>query len=109
LQDIFGNTFTAMSLKIILYEAMDKLGYHWYEYGTPHTREGLYHSSIEVRSTSFHAAELMFIIYGKALPRKCEAKKSALIHALFFIDESLGYKIGDVHYVKYLLLANNIQ
>jgi hypothetical protein len=50
----------------------------------------------------------MFTIYGKALPRRCEEKESALIHALFFINESLGYKIGDVHYIKYYLLVNNI-
>jgi hypothetical protein len=48
------------------------------------------------------------MIYGKALPRRCEAKDSALIRALIFIDESLGYKIGDVNYVQYLLLVNNI-
>jgi hypothetical protein len=98
----------AMSLKIILYEAMDKLGYHWYEFGTPRTREDMYQTSMEVRSTSFHAVEPIFAIYGKALPRRCEAKESTLIHTLFFIDGSLGYKIDDVHYVKYLLLANNI-
>jgi hypothetical protein len=104
---MFDNTFTAMSLKIC--EAIDKLGYHWYEPGTPCIREGLYQAFIEVRSTSFHAAEPIFIIYGKALSHRCEAKKSALIYALFFINESLGYRIGDVHYVKYLLLANNIR
>ncbi|PUZ46882.1 hypothetical protein GQ55_7G118800 [Panicum hallii var. hallii] len=98
-----------MSLKIILCEAMNKLNYHWYESGTPHTREGLHQTSIEVQSTSFHAVKPIFTIYGKALPRRCEAKESALILTLFFIDESLGYKIGDVHYVKYLLLANNIR
>ena len=29
-------------------------------------------------------------------------------HALIFIDDALGYKIGDVNYVQYLLLRNNI-
>jgi hypothetical protein len=106
---MFGNTFMAISLKIILCEAMHKLDYHWCKSGTPRTREGLHQTSIEDRSTSFHAVEPIFTIYGKALPRRCEAKESALIVALFFIDESLGYKIGDVHYVKYLLLANNIR
>jgi hypothetical protein len=47
-------------------------------------------------------------IYGKALPRRCEAKDNALINALIFIDENLGYKIGDVSYIQYFLLANNI-
>jgi hypothetical protein len=52
--------------------------------------------------------EPMFTIYGKALPRWCEAKDSAFIRALIFIDESLGYKVGDVNYVQYLLFKNNI-
>jgi hypothetical protein len=48
---MFGNTFTTMSLQNILsqaLEALEKLGYHWYESGTPHTREDLYQTSIEV-------------------------------------------------------------
>ena len=51
----------------------------------------------------------MFTIYGKALPRRSEAKDIALIRALIFIDDTLGYKIGDVKYVDYLLLRNNIR
>ena len=31
LQDMFGNTFTAMILQDILGLALEKLGYHWYE------------------------------------------------------------------------------
>jgi len=50
----------------------------------------------------------MFTIYGKALPRRSEAKGSALIRELIFIDDALGYKIGNVKYVGYLLLRNNI-
>jgi hypothetical protein len=50
----------------------------------------------------------MFTIYGKTLPRRCEANDSALFHGLIFIDEKLGYKIGDVNYIQYLLLKNNI-
>ena len=51
----------------------------------------------------------MFTIYGKALPRRSEAKDSALIRALIFIDDALRYKIGDIKYVDYLLLQNNIR
>ena len=51
----------------------------------------------------------MFTIYGKTLRRRCEAKDNALIRALIFIDQTLGYNIGDVNYVQYLLLANNIR
>ena len=53
-------------------------------------------------------AEPMFTVYGKALPRRSEATDNTLIRALIFIDDSLGYKIGNVNYVQYLLLRNNI-
>jgi hypothetical protein len=63
----------------------------------------LYQISIEIRSTSFNAAKPIFTIYGKALSRRCEAKESALIRALFFIDENLG-KDWRCYSIKYLLL-----
>ena len=106
---MFDNTLTAKSLQDILCQALEKLGYHWYEGGTPRTREGLHQTSIEVRSMPSPTTEPMFTVYGKALHRRCETKDSALIRALIFIDQTLGYKIGDVKYAQYLLLANNIR
>jgi hypothetical protein len=91
---MFGNTFTAINLKIILCEAMDKLGYHWYESGISRTREGLYQTSIEVRYTLFHAAEPIFTIYDKALSRICEAKESVLIRALFLLTKAWGTRLA---------------
>jgi len=109
LQDIFGNTFAAMSLEEILCQAVEQLGYYSTEEGLVQTREGLYQNSFQFRTTPDPTAEPMFTIYGKALPRRSEAKDSALIRALIFIDDALGYKIGDVKYVDYLLLRNNIR
>mgnify|MGYP006913713913 CR=1 FL=1 len=109
MQDIFGNTFAAMSLEEILCQAVEQLGYYSTEEGPVQTREGLYQSSFQFRTTPDPTAEPMFTIYGKALPRRSEAKDSALIRALIFIDDALGYKIGDVKYVDYLLLRNNIR
>ena len=60
------------------------------------------------KTTPDPTAEPMFTIYGKALSRRSEAKDNTLIRALIFIDDALGYKIGDVNYVQYLLLQNNI-
>ena len=76
--------------------------------GTPVTREDLYQTSIEVRSTPAPTGEPIFTIFGKVLPRRCETKDSTLICALIFIDKSLGYKISDVNYIKYFLLVNNV-
>ena len=116
LQDMFEDTFTVMSLQNILCQALEKLGYHWYEGGrggTPLAREGLHQTSIEVRSISSPAEEPLFTIYDKTLPRRCEAKDSeakdsALIRVLIFIDQTLGNKNDDVNYVQCLLLANSI-
>ena len=107
--DIFGNTFAAMSLEEILCQAMEQLGYYSTEEGPIQTREGLYQGSFQFRTMPDPTAEPMFTIYGKALPRRSEAKDSALIRALIFIDDAQGYKIGDVKYVDHLLLWNNIR
>ena len=109
LQDIFGNTFTAISLEEILCQAVEQLGYYSTESGPAYTREGLYQSFYEFRTMSDPTAKPMFTVYGKALPRRSEAKDSALIRALNFIDDALGYKIDDVNYVEYLLLRYNIR
>ena len=99
-----------MSLEEILCQAVEQLGYYSTEEGPVQTREGLYHSFFfQFGTTPDPTAEPMFTIYGKALPRRSEAKDSALIRALIFIDDALGYKIGDVKYVDYLLLRNNIR
>ena len=98
-----------MSLEEILCQAVEQLGYYSTdEEGPIYTREGLYQGSFQFRTTPNPTAEPMFTIYGKALPRRSEAKDSALIRALIFIDDALGYKIGDVKYVDYLLFRNNI-
>ena len=97
-----------MSLEEILCQAVEQLGYYYTEYGPVYTREGHYQSSYQFWTTPDPLAEPMFTVYGKALPRTSEAKDSCLIRALIFIDDALGYKIGDVNYVQYLLLWNNI-
>ncbi|KAG2628455.1 hypothetical protein PVAP13_3KG246927 [Panicum virgatum] len=95
--DMFDKTLTEKSLQGILCQALEKLGYHWYEGGTPCTREGMYQTSIEVRSTPSPTAEQMFTVYGKTLSRRCEAK------------ERYKIGIGNDNYVQYLLLTNNIR
>ena len=109
MQDIFGDTFAAISLEEILCHAVEQLGYYATEEGPVQTREGLYQSSFQFRTTPDPTAEPMFTIYGKALPRRSKAKGSALIRALTFIDDAQGYKIGNVKYVDHLLLWNNIR
>jgi len=97
-----------MSLEEILCQAVEQLGYYSTEYGPVYTREGLYQSFYKFRTTPDTHAEPMFTVYGKTLPCRSEAKDNCLIRAFIFIDNALGYKIGDVNYVQYLLLRNNI-
>ena len=97
-----------MSLKEILRQAVEQLSYYSTEDGPVHTRKGLYQDSFQFRTTPDPTAKPMFTIYGKAPPRRSEANDSALIRALIFIDDALGYKIDYVNYVQYLLLQNNI-
>ncbi|KAG2577319.1 hypothetical protein PVAP13_6NG091212 [Panicum virgatum] len=68
--DIFGNTFTAISLEEILCQAVEQLGYYVTELGPVYTRGGLYQSSFKFRTTPDHTVEPMFTVYGKALPRR---------------------------------------
>ena len=97
-----------MSLEEILCQAVEQLGYYSTKSGPAYTREGLYQSSYGFQTTPDPTTKPMFTVYGKALPRRSEAKDSCLIRALIFIDDALWYKIGDVNYVQYLLLRNNI-
>ena len=92
MQDIFGNTFAAMSLEEILCQVVEQLGYYSTEEGPIHTREGLYQGSFQFRTMPDHTVELMFTIYGKALPHRSEAKGSALICALIFIDNAQDWR-----------------
>jgi len=84
------------------------LGYYSTKERPVYTKEGLYQGSFQFRTTPDPTAEPMFTIYGKELPRRSEAKDSTFILALIFIVDALGYKIGDVKYVDYLLFRNNI-
>ena len=88
---------------------LGEVGLSFVRGGTPLAREGMYQTSIEVRSISSPAEEPVFTIYDKTLPRRCEAKDSALIRVLIFIDQTLGNKNDDVNYVQCLLLANSIR
>jgi len=48
----------------------------------------------------------MFSVLGRALDTIHEAYESALVHALIYIDEGLGYNIGDLNYNDYIHVRN---
>jgi len=41
-------------------------------------------------------------IYGRPCLRVCEARESALLWALHFIDDVCGYRIRDIHYHEWI-------
>ena len=47
---------------------------------------------------------ILFDICSFVCGRHWEAEKSALIRALVYIDEVLGWTIGDLNYLRYLQL-----
>ena len=81
-----------MSLEEILCQAVEQLGYYSTEEGPVQTRKSPYQSSFQFRTTPDPTAELMFTIYDKELPRRSEAKDSALIRALIFIDDAQDWQ-----------------
>jgi hypothetical protein len=48
----------------------------------------------------------LFEIYESPCDCECEAKESALVHALAYISEVLDFKIGDFNYMDYLFKKN---
>ena len=53
-------------------------------------------------------SSILFEIYGSPCDRHCEAKESALIHALAYFSEVLDFKIGDFNYMNYLRKKNGV-
>ena len=45
---------------------------------------------------------LLFDIYNSICGMNWEAEESALVRALVYFDEILGWTIGDLNYLKYL-------
>jgi hypothetical protein len=85
---------------------MEHLGLSFYGPGVDFTAEGNFQADIRFHLSGNESAnKTLFTVYGKASGRPCQAKESALIHALMYIDEVLGYNIVDFNYVKYQRLC----
>ena len=98
-----------MSLEEILCQAMQQLGYYATEVGPVYTRGGLYQSSFKFWTTPDPTVEQLFTVYGKALPRRSEAKDSTLIRALIFIVDALGTRLVMLTmFSTYILSLGNV-
>ena len=94
---LHDSTYAALSLLAILDQATEKLGYDWeYYIGNlgQHTTTGC---QFCIRFTNGADGCSIGYIYGRPCHQSFEARESAIVRALAFID-SCGYKICDINY-----------
>ena len=94
---LHDNTYAALGLSAILDQAMEILSYDW-EYCTgnlsQHTTVGCQFS---IRFTNWDNDRSVGYIYGYPSHQSFEARESAIVQALAFID-GCGYRICDINY-----------
>ena len=102
LQDLIDHQYTiaSVSFRAILNQVVDTLGLTWMG-GEPHfTRSCRFQAKLSFCRASQPITPLFDIcssIYGN----EWEAEESALIRALAYFDEVLGWTIGDRNYLIY--------
>jgi hypothetical protein len=94
-----------MSFRAILEQACDVLGFSYMEPNPEPTRDAKFQAHLSF-CPLFQWNSPLFEIYGSPCDRECEAKESALIHALAYISEVPDFKIGDFNYMDYLFKKN---
>jgi hypothetical protein len=98
---LHDTTYARMALSAILDQATERLGYNW-EYCTGNygqqTTEG---RQFYIRFTNGANGCLVGYIYGRPYLRSWEARESAIVRALSFID-SCGYIIHDIKHHEWL-------
>ena len=96
-------TYNAMGFRAPLNQAATQLGYQWEMHGDCRTgRKFQNHISFHLTPDS----PPMFSVLGRAIDVIHEVYESALVHALIYIDEGLGYNIGDLNYNDYIHVRN---
>jgi hypothetical protein len=94
-----------MSFHAILEQACDVLGFSYEEPNPECKRDGKFQAHLSF-CPPYQFNSPLFEIYGSPCDHSCEAKESALIHALAYISEILDFKIGDFNYMDYLFKKN---
>ena len=94
---LHDSTYAALGLSAILDQAMERLRYDWEYY----TRNLGQHTTVGrqfcIRFTNGANGCSVGYIYGRPCRRSFEARESAIVRALAFID-SCGYRIRDINY-----------
>ena len=94
---LHDSTYATLGLSTILDQATERLGYDW-EYYTgnlgQHTTTG---RQFYIRITNGANGRSVGYICGRPCHRSFEARESAIVRVLAFID-SYGYRIRDINY-----------
>ena len=102
-QDLIDGEYTiaAVSFRAILNQVMDNLGLT-YIGGEPYiTRYLRFEAKLSFCRASQPNTPLIDIC-SSICGRHWEAEESALVHAIVYFDEILGWTIGDLNYTSYL-------
>ena len=102
-QDLIDGEYTiaSVSFRAILNQIMDTLGLTCMGGESYFTRGCRFQAKLSFYRVS-QPNTILFDICSFVCGRHLEAEKSALIRALVYIDEVLGWTIGDRNYVIYL-------
>jgi hypothetical protein len=96
-------TIAAVSFGAIPNQVMDNLGLTFMS-GEPYfIRDLRFQAKLSFCRVSQPNTPL-FDIYSSICGRHWEAEESAVVRALVYIDEVLGWTIGDLNYLRYLQL-----
>ena len=104
-QDLIDGEYTiaAVSFRAIPNQVMDNLGLTFMS-GEPYfTRDLRFQAKLSFCRVSQQNTPL-FDICCSICGRHWEAEESAVVRALVYIDEVLGWTIGDLNYLRYLQL-----
>jgi hypothetical protein len=94
-----------MSFHAIIQQVCDVLGFFDEEPNPECTRGGKFLAHLSF-CPPYQFNSPLFQIYGSPCDHSCEAKESALILALAYINEVLDFKIGDFNNMAYLFKKN---
>ena len=103
LQDLIDHQYTIalVSFRAILNQVMDYIGLHYMGGESFFTRDFRFQAKLSFYRTSQLNTPL-FDICSSICGRHWEAEESALVRALIYFDEVLGWTIGDRNYLIYL-------
>jgi hypothetical protein len=93
------------SFEAILNQTMYQLGYNWkYAYEWPTlAMKGFQTKLLTTKRGDPPTSRAPLNVVSRPCARSCEARESALVNALVFINDIFGYHIGDLHFTELIM------